>query len=364
MGNTDSKTLRTVGNTLQIESSSPPVLPSVETVLQKLGNGYFGDVWHAKWTPPGEVQSEDVAVKVPNRRTKDERALLTEFLREGELLGRLKHPNVVRVRLAESHDGLPYIVMELVQGGCTLLDMAKNIPFFTTLSSETLRASFCMMGAGVAAGMDYLQKQFIVHSDLAARNILVMNSGKCRITDLGFTRQMVGKTPLGSIPFKNHEYVYMANSQGTYALPALWSAPETFRGPATSRSDVWSLGVVLWEVMSHGATPYESVNGIITPRGVSVSCLRTFLEDGGRLPKRETALGEVYPLMLEIWRLKPEERPSFQKIQERLEILACGGRWKFYQEVAKLVATQYLESQWTFVVLLFGVAWWWYWRQA
>ncbi|XP_060695864.1 tyrosine-protein kinase receptor Tie-2 [Hemiscyllium ocellatum] len=259
-----------------------------------IGEGNFGQVLKARIKKDGHKMNAAIK-RMKEYASKDDHR---DFAGELEVLCRLgHHPNIINLLGACEHRGYLYVAIEFAPHG-NLLDFLRNSrvldtdPAYaiahstaSTLSSQQL----LQFAADVAKGMDYLSQKQFIHRDLAARNILVGDNYVAKIADFGLSR---GKE------------VYVKKTMGR--LPVRWMAIESLNYSVyTTNSDVWSYGVLLWEIVSLGGTPYC---------GMTCAELYEKLPLGYRMEKPLNCVDEVYELMLQCWREKPYERPTFAQI--------------------------------------------------
>ncbi|MEQ2203792.1 hypothetical protein XENOCAPTIV_003687 [Xenoophorus captivus] len=225
-----------------------------------------------------------------------------DFAGELEVLCKLgQHPNIINLIGACENRGYLYIAIEYAPYG-NLLDFlrksrvletdpafAKEHGTASTLTSQQL----LQFAVDVATGMHYLSDKQFIHRDLAARNVLVGDNLVAKIADFGLSRG---------------EEVYVKKTMGR--LPVRWMAIESLNYSVyTSKSDVWSFGVLLWEIVSLGGTPYC---------GMTCAELYEKLPQGYRMEKPKNCDDEVYELMRQCWRDRPYERPPFSQISVQL----------------------------------------------
>ncbi|XP_059611193.1 tyrosine-protein kinase Fer isoform X3 [Phlebotomus argentipes] len=251
-------------------------------LLDKIGRGNFGDVYKAKLKP----SKKDVAVKTCRMTLPEEQK--RKFLQEGRILKQYDHPNIVKLIGICVQKQPIMIVMELVPGGSLLNFLRKHK---TTHTAKQL-ISMCR---DAAAGMRYLESKNCIHRDLAARNCLIGYENIVKISDFGMSRE-------------EEEYIV---SDGMKQIPIKWTAPEALNfGKYTSLCDVWSYGILMWEIFSKGDTPYS---------GMSNARARERIDAGYRMPAPEQTPPEMYRLMLRCWSYEPETRPHFDEIFSLVE---------------------------------------------
>ncbi|KAM9519179.1 tyrosine-protein kinase transmembrane receptor ROR2 isoform 1-T1 [Salvelinus alpinus] len=271
--------------------------------MEELGEDRFGKVYkgHLYGTAPGE-QTQVVAIKTV--KDKDEGTLREEFRHEAMLRSRLQHPNIVcllgvvtkeqPISMIFSYSGLgdlhEFLVMRSPHSDVGSSDDDK------TVKSTLEQADFLHVVTQVAAGMEYLSSHHVVHKDLAARNILVCDKLNVKILDLGLFREV----------YSADYYKLM----GTSPFPIRWMSPEAIMyGKFSTDSDIWSYGVVLWEIFSYGLQPYC---------GYSNQDVIEMVRNRQVLACPDDCPAWIYTLMLECWSEFPARRPRFKDIHTRL----------------------------------------------
>lgn len=219
-------------------------------ILSNLGSGGFGTVFLAKdsWI------DKKVAIKVPHRQSGD----FDELLQEPRLLAALDHPNIVGIVTAEKIDGVFFIVMEYVKGESmeAILDREKSLDIPRAVNYITQ----------VLKGVEHAHKATILHRDIRPANVLVSESGVVKVADFGtsrFLEKSHATTIIGSPPYM---------------------APEQFKGRAVLASDIYSVGVMLYQMLT-GTLPYFSPNPAHIERMVSLGRCTPVIVRNGQVPR-------------------------------------------------------------------------------
>jgi len=208
-------------------------------LVEKIGAGGMGVVYRAH----DDRLNRDVALKfLPDELNHDEnaRALL---IREARTASALNHPNICTIYDVGEVDGKSYIVMEFVSGR----SLAEQIPE-DGLPVETV----IRYGEQIADAMAHAHERGVIHRDLKTPNVIVMPGGRVKVLDFGLAKHMAP----GEITLKTQS-ISTLTSEGAIVGTMHYMAPELFRGePADARSDIWALGVVLYE-MANGKRPFR-----------------------------------------------------------------------------------------------------------
>ncbi|XP_011480834.1 mitogen-activated protein kinase kinase kinase 10 isoform X2 [Oryzias latipes] len=269
---------------------SPVEIDFTELILEEvIGAGGFGKVYRGVW------RGEEVAVKAARQDPDEDISVTAESVRqEARLFWILRHPNIIALRGVCLREPNLCLVMEYARGGALSRALAgKKVPPRVLVN----------WAVQIATGMDYLHNQAfvpIIHRDLKSNNILILQpverndlSGKTlKITDFGLAREW-------------HQTTKMS-AAGTYA----WMAPEVIKLSLFSKSsDVWSFGVLLWELLT-GEVPYREIDALAVAYGVAMNKLT--------LPIPSTCPEPFAQLLTECWSPNPHSRPSFSSILRRL----------------------------------------------
>ncbi|MBV96646.1 Ephrin type-A receptor 8, partial [Eschrichtius robustus] len=255
-----------------------------------IGSGESGEVCYGRLQMPGQ---RDMPVAIKALKAGYTERQRRDFLSEASIMGQFDHPNIIRLEGVVTRGQLAMIVTEYMENGS--LDT-----FLRTHDGQFTIMQLVGMLRGVGAGMRYLSDLGYVHRDLAARNVLVDGNLVCKVSDFGLSRVLEDDP--------NAAYTTTGGK-----IPIRWTAPEAiaFR-TFSSASDVWSFGVVMWEVLAYGERPYWNM----TNQDVISS-----VEEGYRLPAPMGCPRALHQLMLDCWHKDRAQRPRFSQIVSVLDTL-------------------------------------------
>ncbi|CAN8002191.1 unnamed protein product [Ixodes hexagonus] len=266
--------------------------------VEEIGEGCFGKVHKAVYTLPNG-EKEDVAVKVLKESVSSETQ--ADFEREVQIMSSFKHDNIIKLLgvVFQESGAIPWMVFEYMQYG----DLAGHLrlkshrePGTRRVTTELTLADLSWIATQIANGMCYLSSQHFVHRDLATRNCLVGHNLSVKISDFGMSRDIY-----------TCDYYKI---RGSRMLPVRWMAPESIMyGKFTLESDVWSYGVVLWEIFTYGKQPYY---------GHSNEEVVKLILQGILLSPPEECPAYVYSIMAGCWKTEPRDRLGFGDIYKRL----------------------------------------------
>nr|AAA36747.1 tyrosine kinase receptor precursor (put.); putative [Homo sapiens] len=263
-----------------------PAWLMVDTVI---GEGEFGEVYRGTLRLPSQ-DCKTVAIKTLKDTSPG--GQWWNFLREATIMGQFSHPHILHLEGVVTKRKPIMIITEFMENAA--LDA-----FLREREDQLVPGQLVAMLQGIASGMNYLSNHNYVHRDLAARNILVNQNLCCKVSDFGLTR-------------------LLDDFDGTYEtqggkIPIRWTAPEAIAHRIfTTASDVWSFGIVMWEVLSFGDKPYGEMSNQEVMKSI---------EDGYRLPPPVDCPAPLYELMKNCWAYDRARRPHFQKLQAHLEQL-------------------------------------------
>ncbi|XP_039193785.1 ephrin type-B receptor 4 [Crotalus tigris] len=261
-------------------------------IEEVIGAGEFGEVCRGLLKVPGKKEVYVAIKTLKGGYTEKQRR---EFLSEASIMGQFEHPNIIRLDGVITNSVPVMIITEFMENGALDSFLRLNDGQFTPIQ-------LVGMLRGIASGMRYLSDMSYVHRDLAARNILVNSNLVCKVSDFGLSR---------FLEENSSDPTYTSSLGGK--IPIRWTAPEAiaFR-KFTSASDVWSYGIVMWEVMSFGERPYWDMSN---------QDVINAIEQDYRLPPPTDCPTSLHQLMLDCWQRDRNARPRFAQIVSSLDKL-------------------------------------------
>ncbi|XP_035533112.1 mitogen-activated protein kinase kinase kinase 13 [Morone saxatilis] len=242
--------------------------------LQWLGSGAQGAVFL------GKFRSEEVAIK----KVREQKETDIKHLRK------LKHPNIISFKGVCTQAPCYCIIMEYCAQG-QLYEVLRA-------GRKVTPRMLVDWASGIASGMNYLHLHKIIHRDLKSPNVLVTHNDTVKISDFGTSKELSDKS-----------------TKMSFAGTVAWMAPEVIRNePVSEKVDIWSFGVVLWELLT-GEIPYKDVDSSAIIWGVGSNSLH--------LPVPSTCPDGFKILMKQTWQGKPRNRPSFRQILLHLDIASA-----------------------------------------
>ncbi|XP_055515115.1 ephrin type-A receptor 2 isoform X2 [Leucoraja erinacea] len=265
------------------------ILPSAITKQKVIGAGEFGEVY--KGTLKKGRKEISVAIKILKAGYTESQRI--DYLSEASIMGQFSHHNVIHLEGVVTKYKPLMIITEYMENGALDAYLRSNDGEFSSLQ-------LVGMLRGISSGMKYLSDMNYVHRDLAARNILVNSQLVCKVSDFGLSRVLEDDT------------------EGTYTtsggkIPIRWTAPEAIAyRKFTSASDVWSFGIVMWEVLSYGERPYWEMSNHEVMKSIN---------EGFRLPAPMECPSAIYQLMMQCWQQERAKRPKFGDVVNILDKL-------------------------------------------
>ncbi|XP_063772723.1 ephrin type-B receptor 3 isoform X2 [Pseudophryne corroboree] len=261
-------------------------------IEEVIGAGEFGEVCRGRLKQAGR-REQLVAIKTLKAGYTEQQR--RDFLGEASIMGQFDHPNIIRLEGVVTRSRPVMILTEFMENGALDSFLRMNDGQFTVIQLVGILR-------GIASGMKYLAEMNYVHRDLAARNILVNSNLVCKVSDFGLSRFLENS---------RSDPTYTSSLGGK--IPIRWTAPEAISyRKFTSASDVWSYGIVMWEVMSYGERPYWDMSNQDVINAV---------EQDYRLPPPMDCPSALHQLMLDCWLRDRNLRPKFSQIVSSLDKL-------------------------------------------
>uniref|UniRef100_A0A8C1JMU3 receptor protein-tyrosine kinase n=1 Tax=Cyprinus carpio TaxID=7962 RepID=A0A8C1JMU3_CYPCA len=243
-----------------------------------IGAGEFGEVCSGRLKLPSK---REIYVAIKSLKAGYSEKQRRDFLSEASIMGQFDHPNIIRLEGVVTRCKCLHFLLQKHDGQFTVIQLVGML-------------------RGIASGMKYLSDISYVHRDLAARNILVNSNLVCKVSDFGLSRVLED----------DPEAAYTTRGG---KIPIRWTAPEAIAyRKFTSASDIWSYGIVMWEVISYGERPYWEMSNQDVIKAI---------DEGYRLPAPMDCPVVLHQLMLDCWEKSRSERPKFGQIVNTLDKL-------------------------------------------
>ena len=241
-------------------------------VIRRVGAGQWAEVWEGVWngTTAVAVKTIKPGTIPPNK-----------FLQEIEVMTRFRHTNLVQLYALCAEEEPIYIITEFMKHG-SLLEYLRG-------EGRSLKLpQLIPLCAQIACGMAYLEQHNYAHCNLAARNVLMGESLTCKVTDYALN-------------------AYLYNEGAENKVPIKWTAPEAaLYNRFTIKSDVWSFGIVLYEIVTYGRFPYP---------GMTNAQVLEALQQGYRMLRPMGCPDKLYDIMQYCWRTEPDDRYTFDTLK-------------------------------------------------
>lgn len=266
-------------------------------LMKEIGKGHFGRVYVGRLkSDESSPYSKIVAVKTI-RAIELDQTKLEAFLEEAVIMKDFDHLNVLSLYGVVIRNNEPHVILPYMENG-DLKNYVKNEDNVLSIGD------LLNFGLQIAKGMVYLSNRKFVHRDLAARNCMINKEYVVKIADFGLSRDIY------------LDETYIQQQQGKQLLPVKWMAIESLRdGKFSTKSDVWSFAILLWELLTRGCTPYPDVDNFD---------IKEYLSEGRRISQPAYCPSSVYEMMLQCMDENPARRPSFDDIMNTLaSILRC-----------------------------------------
>uniref|UniRef100_A0A8C6Q876 receptor protein-tyrosine kinase n=1 Tax=Nothobranchius furzeri TaxID=105023 RepID=A0A8C6Q876_NOTFU len=264
--------------------------PSCVKIEEVIGSGEFGEVYKGRLKPVGK---KEIPVAIKTLKVGYSERQRRDFLAEASIMGQFDQPNIIRLEGVVTKSRPTMIITEFMENGALDSFLRLNDGQFPVIQ-------LVGMLRGIASGIRYLAEMSYVHRDLAARNILVNSNLVCKVSDFGLSRYLEEDTS---------DPTYTSSLGGK--IPVRWTAPEAIAyRKFTSASDVWSYGIVTWEVMSYGERPYWDMSN---------QDVINAIEQDFRLPAPMDCPVVLHQLMLDCWQKDRNARPKFPDIVSMLD---------------------------------------------